>query len=192
MGKLVLAEISAPPRCASQRMMSLFGAITAGGRCRVLAGLVRPARDGQPQVISGATSPPAVLDRQAAKSTSAPSTPLPDTARCGLPSAAMFNTCLSTGHLSQASRSPFGGSGSSGRPRACRLRAAALGRPRPSQRHAPDRANRFASTGMRLPWISNAAPVRRRAARGRRSRSFPVGVDFDSDALELAIFRVAR
>jgi hypothetical protein len=78
--------------------------------CRFLWG---PRVTVSPQVTSGATSPgqQCWIGRRD-KSTPAPSHTISWHGALFTSFGAMFNTCLRIGHLSQASRSPFGGSGS--------------------------------------------------------------------------------
>jgi hypothetical protein len=61
-----------------------------------------------------------------------------------------------------------------------------VGRPCPARPASPCRKG-WRAPAWNRPWAARTAgPGRRRAARGRRSRSFQPGVDFDSDTLEFA------
>jgi hypothetical protein len=80
---------------------------------QVLAHLVRPAGHRQsPGDQRRCVARPAELDRQRDKSTSLPSQTTSWQGAEERTRGAMLSTCLSTGSLSQASLSPFGGSGS--------------------------------------------------------------------------------
>ena len=80
---------------------------------RFWRGLFGPRVTTKPQVISGATSPgQQVWIGSLPKSTSAPSHTTSWQGALDSTLGDMFSTCFNTGHFSQASFNPLGGSGS--------------------------------------------------------------------------------